>query len=130
MYSKTISIFLLLTTCSSYAQSKDEGPTEILNAMPSKCVALNEGRTCYTDVKFAITAPDIGDYCLRESSSKKILQCWANTKAFAYTLNFGSKQSMSYELISKQKRDTLAVTTIEVNWVHKIKSKKRRWRIF
>jgi hypothetical protein len=47
-----------------------------------------------------------------------------------YTLNFGSTESISYELISKQKRDTLAVTTIEVNWVHKIKSKKRRWRIF
>ncbi|RZQ54793.1 hypothetical protein CWB73_03225 [Pseudoalteromonas phenolica] len=130
MYFRAISLCSLLMTSVSYAQTKDEGPTEILNAMPSKCVALNEGRTCYTDVKFAITAPDIGDYCLRESNSKKILQCWANTKAFVYTLNFGSTQSISYELISKQKRDTLAVTTIEVNWVHKIKSKKRRWRIF
>lgn len=127
---RAISLCSLLMASPSFAQTKDEGPTEILNVMPSKCVALNEGRTCYTDVKFAVTAPDFGDYCLRESSSKKILQCWANTKAFVYTLNFGSTQSISYELISKQKRDTLAVTTIEVNWVHKIKSKKRRWRIF
>ena len=130
MYFRLLCSGLLLSIASSYGHAQMQGRSEILQVAPSKCVALNEGRTCYTDVQFTITAPMEGDYCLRESESKKILQCWANASAFVYTLNFASKSSSSYELVSKQQRDTLAVTTIEVNWVHKIQSKKRRWRIF
>ncbi|KAF7783756.1 hypothetical protein PRUB_a3603 [Pseudoalteromonas rubra] len=47
---------------------------------------------------------------------------------FEYLLAFGSAESVSYELISKTKRDVLAVTTINVNWVHKVRNKKRRWQ--
>ncbi|KZN64481.1 hypothetical protein N473_14245 [Pseudoalteromonas luteoviolacea CPMOR-1] len=111
----------------STANDKHKG---ILNASPTKCVALNQGRTCYADVVFDISAPTAGDYCLRESESKRILQCWANTDSFSYTLNFGSIESVSYELIAKARSDVLAVTTIEVNWVHKVRTKKRRWRLF
>ncbi|KID54643.1 signal peptide protein [Pseudoalteromonas luteoviolacea] len=111
----------------STANDKRKG---ILNASPTKCVALNQGRTCYADVVFDISAPTAGDYCLRESESKRILQCWANTDSFSYTLNFGSIESVSYELIAKAHSDVLAVTTIEVNWVHKVRTKKRRWRLF
>ncbi|MCF6435958.1 DUF3019 domain-containing protein [Pseudoalteromonas sp. MMG022] len=108
----------------------EHAPSEILHATPNKCVALNQGRTCYADVKFKVNTPTTGDYCIREGYSKKILQCWANTKSFTYTLSFGSAQSLSYELISQAQRDILAVTTIEVNWVHKVQTKKRRWRLF
>ncbi|MBQ4838890.1 MULTISPECIES: DUF3019 domain-containing protein [Pseudoalteromonas] len=118
---------LAALTTESMANDKRKG---ILHASPTKCVALNQGRTCYADVVFDISAPEAGDYCLRESESKRILQCWANTDSFSYTLNFGSVESVSYELIAKAQRDVLAVTTIEVNWVHKVRTKKRRWRLF
>ncbi|WP_440055425.1 DUF3019 domain-containing protein [Pseudoalteromonas sp. T1lg65] len=118
---------LLYFSSSSQADDISKG---ILNAVPNKCVALNQGRTCYADVTLSVNAPEVGDYCLRESGSKKILQCWANVTSFEYLFEFGSEESVSYELISKQQRDVLAVTTIEVNWVHKVRVKKRRWRLF
>ncbi|RJE77757.1 hypothetical protein CWB96_14570 [Pseudoalteromonas citrea] len=134
MYSKVVSINALMFIAGMFshqvAVANGEGVVEILHAAPSKCVALNEGRTCYADVKFSINTPALGDYCIRESVSKKILQCWASSQAFEFVLGFGSAESMSYELISKSQRDVLAVTTIEVNWVHKIQTKKRRWRLF
>ncbi|MBE0367058.1 DUF3019 domain-containing protein [Pseudoalteromonas sp. MMG013] len=134
MYFKLVSVnALTLIAGMSVHQpvlANGEGATEILHAAPSKCVALNEGRTCYADVKFSINTPVVGDYCIRESTSKKILQCWAQSQSFEFVLGFGSAESMSYELISKSQRDVLAVTTIEVNWVHKIRTKKRRWRLF
>jgi hypothetical protein len=117
-----------IATCQAHAKSENSG--QILNVTPNKCVALTQGRTCYADVEFKVVTPKVGDYCLREGYSKKILQCWANTQSFSYTLNFGSEQSLSYELISQAQRDVLAVTTIEVNWVHKVQTKKRRWRLF
>lgn len=134
MYFKLISVNALVLIIglvnSQPVLANGEGATEILHAAPSKCVALNEGRTCYTDVKFSINTPATGDYCIRESTSKKILRCWAQSQSFDFVLNFGSAESMSYELISKSQSDVLAVTTVEVNWVHKIRAKKRRWRLF
>ncbi|TMP35590.1 DUF3019 domain-containing protein [Pseudoalteromonas rubra] len=122
-----ITIGMLCASTTAHAASKEDRKG-ILQAAPNKCVALHEGRTCYTDVTFSISAPQLGDYCIRESSSKKILQCWANVSHFEYLLAFGSAESVSYELISKTKRDVLAVTTINVNWVHKVRNKKRRWQ--
>jgi hypothetical protein len=130
VFSMSAFIFIIGIFSHQVALAKGERAVEILHAAPSKCVALNEGRTCYADVKFSINTPELGDYCIRESVSKKILQCWAGTQAFEFVFGFGSAESMSYELISKSQRDILAVTTIEVNWVHKIQTKKRRWRLF
>ncbi|MCF2857843.1 DUF3019 domain-containing protein [Pseudoalteromonas sp. SMS1] len=130
MYFRLTQVMLMFFILTPLGVSAKEQRKGILNATPSKCVALNQGRTCYADVVFEISAPQAGDYCLRESESKRILQCWANTASFAYTLSFGSAESVSYELISKAQSDTLAVTTIEVNWVHKVRAKKRRWRLF
>ena len=132
MCSKLAIWTLMLTGFSaSYGALADsKEPVGILHAVPSKCVALNQGRTCYADVKVTVNAPETGSYCLRESVAKKILQCWAQVNQFQYELDFSSAESVSYELISKRTRDTLAVTTIEVNWVHKVKTKKRRWRLF
>ncbi|AUJ69292.1 MULTISPECIES: DUF3019 domain-containing protein [Pseudoalteromonas] len=132
MFSKLITWTVLFWSISLSQQLRaaETNPVGILHAVPSKCVALNQGRTCYADVKVTVNAPSEGDYCIRESLSKKILQCWAKADTFKYELDFSSDESLSYELISKQSRDVLAVTTIEVNWVHKVKTKKRRWRLF
>ncbi|TMN38638.1 DUF3019 domain-containing protein [Pseudoalteromonas sp. S2755] len=132
MYSKLITwtVLFLGVLLSHQLRAEETNSVGILHAVPSKCVALNQGRTCYADVKVTVNAPTEGDYCIRESLSKKILQCWAKADTFKYELDFSSDESLSYELISKQSRDVLAVTTIEVNWVHKVKTKKRRWRLF
>ncbi|MCG9759068.1 MULTISPECIES: DUF3019 domain-containing protein [Pseudoalteromonas] len=132
MFSKLITwiVLFLGLLFSELLHAEETVSVGILHAVPSKCVALNQGRTCYADVKVTVNAPTEGDYCIRESLSKKILQCWAKTDTFKYELDFSSDESLSYELISKQSRDVLAVTTIEVNWVHKVKIKKRRWRLF
>ncbi|QTL34175.1 MULTISPECIES: DUF3019 domain-containing protein [Pseudoalteromonas] len=121
----TIGVFCMASAAHAAVNDDRKG---ILQVAPNKCVALHEGRTCYADVTFSISAPQVGDYCIRDSNSKKILQCWANVSHFEYLLAFGSAQSVSYELISKSKRDVLAVTTINVNWVHKVRNKKRRWQ--
>ncbi|WP_010385062.1 DUF3019 domain-containing protein [Pseudoalteromonas rubra] len=121
----TIGVLFMASTAQAATPDDRKG---ILQAAPNKCVALHKGRTCYTDVTFSISAPQVGDYCIRDSNSKKILQCWANVSHFEYLLAFGSAESVSYELISKTKRDVLAVTTINVNWVHKVRNKKRRWQ--
>ncbi|WP_246240025.1 DUF3019 domain-containing protein [Pseudoalteromonas caenipelagi] len=134
MYFRTMSAQYMLGAVLGFAtfglSAEEQVPSQILQATPNKCVALNQGRTCYADVTLKVNTPALGDYCIRQSQSKKILQCWANTRSFVYTLSFGSPESLSYELISQADRDVLAVTTIEVNWVHKVQVKKRRWRLF
>lgn len=97
---------------------------------PSKCVALNEGRTCFADVSFSLTLPDQREYCVREMGEVTPIGCWRAAETVSYLYSFAQSASTTYELVDRAKGAVIATQTIEVNWVHKIQTKKRRWRLF
>lgn len=110
--------------------SKFESNQPLFELSPSKCVALNEGRTCFADVSFIFRLPAKGEYCLRELGQVTPIGCWKAVETVNYLHSFANSSSTTYELIDRLKGDVLATQTIEVNWVHKIQTKKRRWRLF
>lgn len=97
---------------------------------PSKCVALNEGRTCFADVAFTLELPDQREYCVREMGQAMPIGCWRASETVKYLHSFAHSTTTTYELVDRAKGNVLASQTIEVNWVHKIQTKKRRWRLF
>ncbi|CCQ12537.1 hypothetical protein PALB_34760 [Pseudoalteromonas luteoviolacea B = ATCC 29581] len=108
-------------------RNKERKPLEVT---PSKCVALNEGRTCFADVTFTMSLPDEQEYCLREKDQALPIGCWKDVSTVNYLYSFARKTSATFELISRKDAKVIGEGTIDVNWVHKIRTKKRRWRLF
>ncbi|ATC94018.1 DUF3019 domain-containing protein [Pseudoalteromonas tunicata] len=101
-----------------------------LDATPNKCVALREGSNCYAIVTLHWQQPILGDYCLRNVESKKVMQCWLSQQEGSHTYEFNSAQTQHFELISTQTGQVHNQTEVLVNWVYTSKQKKRRWRLF
>lgn len=97
---------------------------------PSKCVALNEGRTCFADVAFTLNLPDQREYCVREMGQATPIGCWRASETVKYLHSFAHSTTTTYELVDRARGDVISSQSIEVNWVHKIQTKKRRWRLF
>lgn len=139
MYFKSNLLFILLLgvllSSTVEAGTRDstaniETSEPLIELSPSKCVALNEGRTCFADVSFILRLPEKGEYCLRELGEVTPIGCWKATATVNYLHSFAHSSTTTYELVDRSKGDVLATQTIEVNWVHKIQTKKRRWRLF
>ena len=115
-------------------QAKEKRHTEpvdlTLQASPNKCVALREGSACYAVVTLDWAQNKVGDYCLRNQATKKIIQCWLAKQTGQYAYEFNSDQTLQFELINTQTGQVLGQTQVLVNWVYTNKQKKRRWRLF
>ncbi len=95
MYFRWICLLLIFPAISS---AKTTDKTAQLIALPDTCVALREGRNCYADVTLSWQQPTIGNYCLRDATSKYIMQCWLKQQQGVFEYTFDSQQSISFEL--------------------------------
>jgi hypothetical protein len=105
-------------------------PEPMLSAVPDTCVALREGRHCYTEVTLSWQQANIGNYCLRDATSKYIMQCWLKQQHGVFHYAFDAQQSLSFELINSNTSQVIATTEVKVQWVYQNRQKKRRWRLF
>jgi len=132
MYFKKISCFFLIAVLvpfKTFAQTTLDA-AEHFAVTPNKCVALREGRPCYALVSVNWKKTSVGNYCLRYSKSKQILQCWTAQSSGVYQYEFNSEKNQDFELINTKTGSISGQAGIKVHWVYTNKQKKRRWRIF
>ncbi|MFY8273168.1 DUF3019 domain-containing protein [Pseudoalteromonas sp. SSDWG2] len=122
----------------SQAQAKEsitqnaapEQVPESLLSTPNTCVALRQGRTCYSDITFAWQVSNEGHFCIRQQSQNSPLHCWNNIKQGEVTVDFASATAQIYEMVNMQTQQVVAQSEVKVQWVYTSKQKKRRWRLF
>lgn len=120
--------FLLILPSTLLAQNSDE--SSALSALPNTCVALREGRSCYADIVLTWSQPVIGNYCLRDATSKYIMQCWLKQQNGTLRYNFDSKESITFELFDSNTSRVITTAQVKLQWVYQNRQKKRRWRLF
>ena len=120
---------LLFTYSGSLLAVTTQAPSE-LTAVPDTCVALREGRHCYADVVLSWQQPEVGNYCLRDATSKYIMQCWLKQRQGSFNYAIDSTQSISFELFDSNTSQVIAVSEVKLQWVYQNRQKKRRWRLF
>jgi hypothetical protein len=108
----------------------EQTPTPSLVAQPDTCVALREGRSCYADVTLTWQQPKIGNYCLRDATTKYIMQCWLKQQTGNFNYEFDSQQTVVFELFDSDTSLVIADAEVKLQWVYQNRQKKRRWRLF
>lgn len=121
-------ILLTVSTFSLAQEALDE--TITLTATPNNCVTLRQGRTCYAQVMIAWQSKMKGNFCLRQKATGKTLKCWRESNKGQWTFEFQANETTDYQLVSVDKIEIIAKTSINVSWVHKTTPRKRRWRLF
>ncbi|KTF16238.1 DUF3019 domain-containing protein [Pseudoalteromonas sp. H105] len=130
MYSRTITLFLCVLSTKPLAGYAEQIEQSDFVAIPDTCVALREGRNCYADIEINWQRPEIGNYCLRDATSKHIMQCWLRQKSGQFYYAFDSVEAIAFELINSDSGKTIAKTHVQLQWVYQNRQKKRRWRLF
>ncbi|MEM5549715.1 DUF3019 domain-containing protein [Pseudoalteromonas sp. NEC-BIFX-2020_002] len=130
MYSKASVILLLLLGINPLYASDTKPLDNSLVALPDTCVALREGRKCYADVELNWQHSTLGNYCLRDATSKHIMQCWLRQSNGKFNYAFDSIESISFELINSDTGKIIASAQVQLQWVYQNRQKKRRWRLF
>ena len=131
MYFKIAAILCLLLSAKPLLASDERAnDTPSLIALPDTCVALRKGRNCYADIELNWQQESIGNYCLRDATSKHIMQCWLKQDNGKLNYAFDSVESISFELINSDTGKIIAVTQVQLQWVYQNRQKKRRWRLF
>lgn len=127
-------IALLVFTSASFANTEKPVNNPFtdpeLAIFPEKCVALRQGKHCYTKLKFQWHAPVRGDYCIRTVSDQKLIRCWYNSTFGELDSEFNSPEAKLYELVEIGSGQVSKQVEMKVNWVYTNKRKKRRWRLF
>lgn len=127
-----------LLTFPTYAEQPRTKEKAILEVKPSMCVALNQGRNCYAQVTLQWSTLEAKSVCIvkkevsppdKPLQQNTTLKCWETSKGSLYSFEFEANKSVTYQLISMDKKP-LAETTVEVSWVHEKSPRKRRWRLF
>ncbi|PAJ75579.1 hypothetical protein CJF42_04465 [Pseudoalteromonas sp. NBT06-2] len=132
MYFRSINYLYLLTALLPFKTLAEVNLNEIdhFAVTPNKCIALRKGRPCYAIVSVNWKKLNIGNYCLRNSKSKQIMQCWTAQNAGIYQYEFNSEKNQSFELVNTKTGHVSGKAGIKVHWVYTNKQKKRRWRLF
>lgn len=104
--------------------------TVTLVSLPDKCVTLREGRDCFATVTLEWHIQQKQHVCLYQSDKNKPIQCWENKINAKIKIEFESNKSLNYQLRKVNTETVLAETVVEVSWVHKQTTRKRRWRLF
>lgn len=111
-------------------QVVDESLKVEFNAQPAKCIALRQGRQCYAAVTLSFKLGEVSDYCIYEQPVASPLRCWHNTNQSNLRIEFESSTKTAYLLVNTLTKKVVSVTQVDVGWVHKTTSRKRRWRLF
>jgi len=102
-----------------------------LTIEPSRCIALEQGQTCFAGLKFRWTNPATGEYCLFDERQRDPLVCWKGRTVTSYTLEFKSNKNVSYDIRLKLSDQSLAQALVKISWVYKSNtSSTSRWRLF
>ncbi len=129
---KLIALFCFASICFADAEKNVNLPLSNpeLAIFPEKCVALRQGKHCYTKLKFQWHAPVRGDYCIRTVNDKKLIRCWYSSTFGELDSEFNSPEAVQYELVEISSGQISEPVEMKVNWVYTNKRKKRRWRLF
>jgi len=133
MYSRVIGCLGLLyfgCIASSYGTEKASPSSAELSALPNKCVALRKGRTCFAKITLRFRVNHPGRYCIVEQDKKQPLYCESIDRYGLFAFEFQSEKKLTYFLVDAANQVNISSTIIDVAWVHKKTSRKRRWRIF
>ena len=110
---------LLLAACfilPNYANAVDKEnkqntqtkPLSQLNASPSKCIALREGRNCYTQVSLDWQVKESRDYCLYIASNRQVpLKCWQDNERGELMFDFESNKGLKFILVEQQSQEII-----------------------
>ena len=133
MYSRVIGCLGLLylggiSSCWGNERTSPLSPE--LSAMPNKCVALRKGRTCFAKITLRFRVSHPGRYCIVEQDKEQPLYCESIDRFGLFAFEFQSEKKLTYFLVDATNQVNIASTIIDVAWVHKKTSRKRRWRIF
>jgi hypothetical protein len=109
--------------------------TAELMLKPDRCVAMNEGQTCYQTLAVNWQTETPGDYCLFEQGIQQPIVCWQNTDSGKTKLEFAAEGNTTYQLVLKAMPETQQTMVVEteviVTWVYsKTKKRKNSWRLF
>lgn len=125
---------LLLGLLATLAENAWAEETAQLSLKPARCVAMNEGQTCYQTVAINWQADAIADYCLYQQGTEKPIFCWQQTAKGKTKVEFANSENLRYRLMMKLKADTWmekAHAEMIVTWVYsKTKKRKNSWRLF
>jgi hypothetical protein len=122
---------LLLVTSSAYASSVDVTSSATLKVSPKQCIALHKGQKCYLEVTFNWQHPEVGDYCLVNTSTSTIIKCWQHQSVGKINFDFQSRLSNNFALRKSNSTIDIAQAQISVAWVYKsAKRSKSTWRLF
>ncbi|MBS3796309.1 MULTISPECIES: DUF3019 domain-containing protein [unclassified Pseudoalteromonas] len=105
-------------------------PSSALLSTPNTCVALRQGRTCYSDITLSWQVANEERYCIRQSQATQVLHCWQQQQQGELVLEFASATAQGFELVHVTTGKVLASTEVRVQWVYTSGQKKRRWRLF
>lgn len=133
MYSRfvVLSVFAgVMAGVSQSAMARETLTKFDLSALPNKCIALRQGRTCFAQVTLRFSVLKPGRYCIKQHGMTDPLYCESIQRYGLFNVEFQSKSKMAYTLIDQITQQELASTTVDVAWVHQKTSRKRRWRIF
>ncbi len=126
---------LLITTLANASPESSTAPTispEIskFSVLPATCITLRKGRKCFATVTINLTLTQMGHYCLYQQGNIRPMHCWQNVAPKKLRIAFESAKKVVYILKNETSQKVIALTSVEVSWVHKTSSRKRRWRIF
>ncbi|GLR70992.1 hypothetical protein GCM10007852_19000 [Agaribacter marinus] len=108
-------------------------PSTILDVKPNKCVALNEGRSCFASVNISWRLKAEQSYCLVAVNSvdeADELGCWRQSKVGNINLDLELTRSVDLKLVTLDGKKVLASSVFQVSWLYESSPRKRRWRLF
>lgn len=119
------------TLAAHLEQQSSEKNKVNLTVSPEKCVAMQQGQTCYMTVELFWQAEVQANYCLYSSLKPQPLQCWNNSRTGEMTKEFSTKENLVFFLQIQDQHINLASAKVKMAWVHKKKGKPRMsWRLF
>ncbi len=125
-----LQLFVILGLAPFAGKAEEQLAEAHFLAVPNTCVALREGRPCYSKVELIWQASVPGNLCIRKAGAQQALSCWQQANQGRYLYDFASSENESFELFSRDNAKVLALTQIQVQWVYTTKKNKRRWRLF
>jgi len=124
-------MLLITATFRVDASEAKQNQATVFKFSSSRCVALRQGQTCYSDIKISWRIANKQDVCLVDSTQETRLKCWSGQASGIFEFEFQSPESRDYVLRTQRRNVDLAHHRIQVAWVYKAsKRTKSSWRLF
>lgn len=122
---------MLFSLCFASANSNADNSSNTMTVKPNRCIALQQGHTCYATLSFQWAAPVSGEYCLYDEHKSDPIICWVGSALMDYKHEFASDKNVIYDVRLKINQQSLSQTLVKISWVYKSNTKSTsRWRLF